>query len=88
MMTFKELSDKASLKVDGWLVDGSYSSTGENSSLPTPQSGHTQSSGMSSKAVPGAMPPSGSPTAGSYTQPHTSHTYFFIMFLFLRLILR
>ena len=34
-------------------------------SLPTPQTGHTQSSGISSKAVPGAMPPSGSPSAGS-----------------------
>ncbi len=29
------------------------------------------------------MPLSGSPTAGSYSQPHVSHTYFFIMFLFL-----
>ena len=44
----------------------SYSS-GEKSSLPTPQIGHTQSSGMSSNAVPGAIPLSGSPTSGSYT---------------------
>ena len=44
---------------------GIYSTTSSNWSLPTPQSGHTQSSGISSKAVPGAMPPSGSPTAGS-----------------------
>ena len=36
-------------------------------SLPTPQSGHTQSSGRSAKAVPGSIPFSGSPTAGSYT---------------------
>lgn len=42
-----------------------YSSTTEKSSLPTPQSGHTQSSGMSSKAVLGSMPLSGSPVAGS-----------------------
>lgn len=36
-----------------------------NSSLPTPQIGQTQSSGRSSNAVPGAIPLSGSPTAGS-----------------------
>ena len=48
------------------LISNFYSST-EKSSLPTPQMGHTQSSGMSSKAVPGAMPLSGSPTSGSYT---------------------
>ena len=53
--------------------------TGLNSSLPTPQSGHSKSAGKSSKAVPGAMPCSGSPTSGSYTQPHTSHTYFSIL---------
>ena len=41
-----------------------YSCT-EKSLFPTPQRGHTQVSGMSSKAVPGAMPLSGSPTAGS-----------------------
>ena len=35
--------------------------------LPTPQIGQTQSSGRSSNAVPGAMPFSGSPTAGSYS---------------------
>ncbi len=45
---------------------GDYSSA-EKSSLPTPQMGQTQSSGMSSNAVPGAMPLSGSPTSGSYT---------------------
>lgn len=53
-----------------------YSST--NWSLPTEHNGHTQSSGRSSKAVPGSIPFSGSPTAGSYTYPQTSHTYFFI----------
>lgn len=44
-------------------------------SLPRPHRGHTQSSGRSSKAVPAAMPLSGSPTAGSYTYPQASHTY-------------
>jgi len=38
-----------------------------NISLPTPQTGHVQSSGISSKDVPGAIPESASPTAGSYT---------------------
>jgi hypothetical protein len=47
--------------------NGAYSSTGSKSSLPAPQIGQTQSSGISSKAVPGSTPPSGSPTAGSYT---------------------
>ena len=46
-----------------------------NMSLPTPQTGHTQSSGRFSKAVPGAIPLSGSPTAGSYSYPHASQTY-------------
>ena len=36
-----------------------------NISFPTAQSGHTQSDGKSSKAVPGAIPLSGSPTSGS-----------------------
>lgn len=40
-------------------------SSGENSSLPTPHWGQTQSSGRSSNAVPAAMPLSGSPYAGS-----------------------
>ena len=44
-----------------------YGHAGEKASLPSPHTGHTQSSGMSSKGVPGAMPPSGSPTAGSYS---------------------
>lgn len=64
-----------------------YSSTGENSSLPTEQSGHSKSSGRSSKAVPAGIPASGTPTAGSYSQPQTSHTYFFIMFPFFFFIL-
>jgi len=44
-----------------------FHSTFSNMSLPALQSGHTQSSGRSSKTVPGAMPFSGSPCAGSYT---------------------
>jgi len=40
-------------------------SIGEKLSFVTPQTGHTQSLGISSKAVPGAIPPSGSPIAGS-----------------------
>ena len=43
---------------------GRYSS-GSNISLPTPHSGQVQSSGSSSTGVPGAMPWSGSPIAGS-----------------------
>ena len=54
-------------------------SAGLKSSLPTPQTGHTQLSGMSSKAVPGAIPLSGSPTAGSYSYPQMLHVYFFIL---------
>ena len=41
-----------------------YSCTSKES-FPTPQSGQTQLSGISSKAVPGAIPLSGSPLAGS-----------------------
>ena len=44
---------------------GSYQSIFSKSSFPTPQRGHTQSSGMSSNFVPGAMPCSGSPISGS-----------------------
>ena len=36
-----------------------------NWSLPTPHAGHTQSAGIDSKDVPAAIPPSGSPIAGS-----------------------
>lgn len=42
-----------------------YSFTGSNMSFETWQMGHTQSSGISSNGVPGAMPLSGSPFAGS-----------------------
>ena len=55
--------------------------SGSNMSFPTAQTGHAQSSGISSNAVPGATPESGSPVAGSYTYPQTVHTYFFIVYL-------
>lgn len=42
-----------------------YSSNTSKSSFVTPQSGQAQSSGMDSKGVPGTIPLSGSPTAGS-----------------------
>jgi hypothetical protein len=38
---------------------------GENSDLETPHCGQTHESGIFSNGVPGAMPPSGSPIAGS-----------------------
>ena len=44
---------------------GSSYSILSNSSLAAPQTGHTQSSGTSSKGVPGLIPPSGSPSSGS-----------------------
>lgn len=63
-----------------WGFRWSYSAT-ENSSLPTPQRGHSKSSGSSSKGVPGAMPASGKPSAGLYSQPQTSQTYVFMIFV-------
>jgi len=42
-----------------------YSSISSNSDFASPQSGQTQSSGKSSKAVPGGKPASGSPVSGS-----------------------
>ena len=44
---------------------GIYQSRGSKNSLAAPHSGHTQSSGSSSKEVPGGMSASGSPSAGS-----------------------
>jgi hypothetical protein len=48
----------------------------EKADLDAPQTGQTQSSGMSSKAVPGTTSLAGSPTDGSYSYRHTSHVYF------------
>jgi adenosylmethionine-8-amino-7-oxononanoate aminotransferase len=42
-----------------------YPTYGSKSFLRAPQTGQNQSSGMSSKGVPGGMPPSGSPSSGS-----------------------
>lgn len=60
---------------------GRFSYASEKLSLPTPQRGHSKSSGKSSNFVPGAMPFSGEPSSSSYSQPHTSHTYFIIFLL-------
>ena len=61
-----------------FLFSGLDYSAGSNMSLPTPQMGQVQSSGISAKGVPGAMPLSGSPTSGSYSYPQGPHTYFLI----------
>ena len=53
------------VSVAAGIIIWHFAQAGEKSLLPTPQTGHTQSSGMSSNAVPGAMPPSASPSAGS-----------------------
>jgi len=52
---------------------------GVKSSFPTPQSGHSQVPGISSNAVPGLIPLSGSPSAGLYMYPQTLHSYFCMM---------
>jgi putative transposase len=44
---------------------GGYYSYGTKSALRAPQTGQYQSSGMSVNSVPGGIPPSGSPSAGS-----------------------
>lgn len=64
---------------EGLRQAGSSSGSMSKSSFPTPHTGHTHVSGMSSKGVPGAIPPSGSPCAGSYTQSQTLQMYFFIV---------
>ena len=56
---------KAGVTTPAFFAGSAPHHAGSNISLPTPQSGQLQSSGRSSKAVPGAMPLSGSPTAGS-----------------------
>ncbi len=43
----------------------SYSEYSAKSDFEAPQTGHFQSLGMSLNGVPGFMPPSGSPSAGS-----------------------
>ena len=44
------------------------------SCLPTPQSGHVQSSGISAHRVPAKMSSSGQPLDSSYTQPQITHS--------------
>ena len=60
--------------------EGNYSSFSK-ASLSNPQTGQTKSSGRSSQAVPGSMPLSGSPRAGSYSYPQ-GQTYFIILIPF------
>ena len=71
--------DGVRAQIFDFVREGRYSTT-LKSSLPTPHRGHTQSAGRSSKAVPGSIPLSGSPTAGSYSYPQTMQMYFFIIF--------
>lgn len=59
-------------------VPGIQISIISKSSLPAPQSGQRQLSGTSSHRVPGAIPPSGSPAASSYTYPQITHIQAFI----------
>ena len=55
--------------INGWKLKPSavYFYTSSNKSLPTEQSGQTQSAGKSANDVPAGIPLSGSPTAGSYS---------------------
>ena len=46
---------------------------GSKSSLPTPQSGQVQVSGIAAQRVPGAIPSSGRPSASLYMKPQTTH---------------
>ena len=52
-----------------------YESSGEKSPLRAPHTGQDQFAGMSEKSTPGAIPPSASPSAGSYTYPQSSQTH-------------
>lgn len=58
-----------------------------NNSFPTPHNGHFQSSGSSSKGVPGAIPLSGSPSSGLYSYPQTSQIYLSIGLFFVNVSL-
>ena len=55
-------SERESCACEGGVA---YSSYGTKSFFRAPQTGQNQSSGMASNAVPGARPPSGSPSSGS-----------------------
>jgi hypothetical protein len=58
-------------------IKGRNQEISSNISFDTPQTGQTQSSGISSKGVPAAMPLSGSPVSGLYIHPQIKHLYFF-----------
>jgi hypothetical protein len=60
-------------------LDENKGYSASNWSLDAPQTGQTQLSGRSSNLVPGLIPLSGSPAAGSYTYPHTPQTYRFMI---------
>jgi hypothetical protein len=51
--------------LSGAAATTDQSSKGVKSFLRAPQTGQNQVSGISAKAVPGGMPPSGSPSSGS-----------------------
>jgi hypothetical protein len=60
------------------------------SDFPTPQTGQSQSAGISSKRVPGRIPESESQTFTSYIYPQGTQSHFgpadidFLVFLFLK----
>src|SRR3954453_13202160 len=57
------------------FFSGPYPSKGEKSALRAPQTGQYQSDGMSSKAVPESIRPSGPPSSGSYMKPQDSQIH-------------
>ena len=61
----------------GIFVPPTYSS-GKNMDFGCLHTGQRQLDGRCSNGVPGGMPFLGSPMAGSYTQPHFAHLYFFM----------
>jgi hypothetical protein len=61
------------------MMRAAQSSIGSKSAFEAPHSGHDQSAGKSSNAVPGAIPLSGSPSAGSYTWLQIMQRYFFFI---------
>ena len=56
--------------------------SGVKFSFPTWQIGQCQSFGRCSKVVPGGIPISGHPAAGSYMHPQISHLYFCVFIVF------
>src|SRR5208283_1330820 len=73
------------ISVLGFSIFCPFQSIFSNSLFNAPQIGHSQSSGKSSKPVPGPIPLSGSPTAGSYTYSQTVHLYLVIFILLVQL---